>query len=324
MIDYKEEIKNTRVGCLGGSDARMLMQICNLGYVPKTAYERLAVLKGFKEQKEVHTKEMAFGDFVEQAMYDHLKSTDDRYESNPLWVSKKYSRKNVTCIDHPDIVLCDDDKKTLYIYEVKATKASTRETRVAYTAQLFHHSLMGKEYVSKLNGKWSVKVRLVHYNTSGLDLNEEWVFDTSRIEIVDCKFMSNTFILNKAMDIVDEFLETFEPYYDDEEIDADLLPENVKTKLSEVTNMLLEIREREQFINDFKEKLYEFLQEKGIKSIKNDLFSITRVDPSESVSFDQKAFLADYAKAHPYAVKKLQKKYERRTNRKGYATIKLK
>jgi hypothetical protein len=64
--------------------------------------------------------------------------------------------------------------------------------------------------------------------------------------------------------------------------------------------------------------------EKDIKSIKNDVFSITRVDPTESKTFDAKRYLDDEAKAHPRKVKKLVAKYTKTTKRKGYAVIKVK
>ena len=104
--DYKNEIANTRKGCLGGSDGKMLAQIAALGYVPKSAYKRLAVCNGLIEQEEIpRTAAIVAGDKIEMAIYDHLTKKDPRYESNPLWVSEKYSTKNVKLIAHPDIVL---------------------------------------------------------------------------------------------------------------------------------------------------------------------------------------------------------------------------
>ena len=56
MEDYKQEIINSRKGCLGGSDANLLYQVAANGYVPKSAYKRLAVVKGIAEHENV-TKE---------------------------------------------------------------------------------------------------------------------------------------------------------------------------------------------------------------------------------------------------------------------------
>ena len=53
MYDYKQEIIDTRKGCLGSSDGRILSQISTLGYVPKSAYKRMAVLKSLIEHKDI-------------------------------------------------------------------------------------------------------------------------------------------------------------------------------------------------------------------------------------------------------------------------------
>jgi hypothetical protein len=77
-------------------------------------------------------------------------------------------------------------------------------------------------------------------------------------------------------------------------------------------------------VEAFKERLFKFMNEKGIKSIKNDAFSITRVDESESHSFDYKKFLDDQRISHPITTKRLEKKYDKVTKKKGYVNIKVK
>ena len=76
-------------------------------------------------------------------------------------------------------------------------------------------------------------------------------------------------------------------------------------------------------------KVYDFVrrqkeQDKDIKSIKNDMFAITRVDQTESKSFDGKKYMDDMAKEHPRKAKKILAKYTKTVKRKGYATIKVK
>lgn len=63
---------------------------------------------------------------------------------------------------------------------------------------------------------------------------------------------------------------------------------------------------------------------KDIKSIKNDVFSITRVDHAESKTFDAKRYLDDEAKEHPRKVKKIVAKYTKTVKKSGYALIKVK
>ena len=171
MENYKDDVAQSRVGCLGSSDGKLLAQVCALGYVPKSAYHRLAVCKGLIEQEDIPmTAAVKAGDAMEMLIYKHLSANDPRYESNPRWVSKKYSMPNVTLIAHPDMVLKDDARKTLYIYETKTTKYTVEETRQSYKAQLFIEYIIGKELCEEYGKDWNVKLSLVHYNTDGLDL----------------------------------------------------------------------------------------------------------------------------------------------------------
>ena len=128
----------------------------------------------------------------------------------------------------------------------------------------------------------------------------------------------------RGMNLVNDFLETFTEYYEGDEIDANLLPTNVKSQFDDVAAMLVEIKERESKVEKFKQRLYQFMVDKDIKSIKNDVFSITRVDPTISKSFDAKKYVADLIKKYPRKSKKIIADYTKETKRKGYAAIKLK
>ena len=324
--DYKNEISNTRKGCLGGSDGKMLAQIAALGYVPKSAFKRLAVCKGLIEQEDIpRTAAIVAGDKIEMAIYDHLTKKDPRYESNPLWVSEKYSTKNVKLIAHPDIVLKDEARKTLFVYEVKTTKYNINDTRTTYKSQLFIENTLAHEIISKLGSGWSVKLFLVHYSTEGLDLNDGVEFDPTRITLKEVSFRSSAlFDIKSAMELVDTFLETFTEYYDGDDVDADMLPVAVKSQFDDVAAMLVEIKERETKIEEFKKRLYDFMLEHDIKSIKNEYFSIVAVAPSESKSFDTKRYMEDLIKQYPRKSKKIIEKYTKTQKRKGYCQIKVK
>lgn len=325
MENYKEEIANTRKGCLGSSDGKTLAQIATLGIVPKSAYKRMAVVKGLIEQTEIpKTAAIKAGDDLEMIVYKHLNAKDPRYESNPLWESKKYSRPNVKLISHPDIVFVNEETKTIDIYEVKTTKYDFNITRQTYSAQLFIHFIIGKEKALELGRDWKVRLFLAHYNTAGLDLTNGVEFDVQRLTVKRVQFTSSLFDADKAMNIVNDFLETFTEYYEGDEVNADMLPEPVRNKMMEVATILNEIKEREQKVEDFKQKLYAFMELHDIKNIKNDFFSITAVAPTESKSFDHKRYIEDLKKQYPRKAKKIIAEYTKTTKRKGYAVIKTK
>lgn len=325
MNEQKQEIINTRKGCLGGSDARMLMSIADIGSIPNSALKRLAICKGLKEPEQFTNAAMEFGNFIEECVFKSLHDTDERWQSNPRIASEKYSRKNVKCIDHVDFLLQDDEKKELTLGECKATRLTFQQTRDEYIAQLYHHYLLGSEIAKKIGYK--VKVVLCHYLTDGVDVANEREFDPSRLTVKVLRNMdklSSRYKLAEAMDIVDKFLETFDSYYDGDEIPYELLPVSVKEQFDKVTELLTEIMQREDIVDKFKEKLYEFLLEKNIKSIKNDAWTITRVDASSTKQFNSKKYLSDFAAKHPRKFKKLKEKYESVVNRKGYVKISIK
>lgn len=325
--DYKNQIRDTRCGALGSSDGKLIISVAESGVIPKSGHKRLAVCKGLIEQEDIpYTAAVRAGDELEMLVFEHLKANDDRYQSNPCWVSKKYSRKNVNLLTHPDIVLQDDENKVLNVYEVKCTKFTFEQTKDTYKAQLIIHWVIANEIAKELGG-YKVRLSLVHYSTEGMNLEDGFEFDPSRLTVKTLRNMeklSKSYRIAEAMDIIDTFLENFTEYYEGDEIEEQYLPVEVKQQFDAVTNMLAEIKERENKVNEFKHRLYDFMCEKNIKGIKAQAFTITRVDETESKSFDSKRYVEDLKKAHPRKACKIIEQYTKTTKRKGFAYIKLK
>lgn len=326
--DYKNEIRSSRCGALGSSDGKLILQVAESGVIPKSAYKRLAVCRGLIEQEDIpYTAAVRAGDELEMLVFEYLKANDDRYQSNPCWVSKKYSRKNVNLLTHPDIVLQDDENKVLNVYEVKCTKFTFEQTRATYKAQLIIHWVIANEIAKELGG-YKVKLSLVHYSTEGMNLEDGFEFDPSKLTVKQLRSIdkeARMYRLSDAMDIVNDFLETFDSYYDGDEIESEYLPEKVKQEFDTITTILAEIKERETKVEEFKKKLCDFMQEKGVKSIKNDAWAITLVQASESVSVDYKAIFANEIEAkRPRVANKLKKQYQKTTKKRAYVTIKIK
>ena len=324
--DYKNEIRSSRCGALGSSDGKLIISVAESGIIPKSAYKRLAVCKGLIEQEDIpYTAAVRAGDELEMHVLEHLKANDDRYQSNPCWVSKKYSRNNVKLLTHPDIVLQDDENKVLNVYEVKCTKFTFEQTRDTYKAQLIIHWVIANEIAKELGG-YKVKLSLVHYSTEGMNLEEGFEFDPSRLTVKQLRSIdkeARMYRLSDAMDILNNFLETFTEYYEQEEVDANLLPAKVQTQFSEVAQFLREIKEREAKIDAFKAKLYDFLSERGIKKVSCDDFSFTVVAPTQQISIDYKnLFTQEIEAKKPRIARRLKEKYKKTTNKKGYIVIK--
>ena len=326
MYEHKQEIINTRYGCLGGSDAKLLSQIAQLGYVPKSAYKRMAIAKGLIPTHDTPTnRAMEFGNYVEDAIFQSLVQTNNLYKSNPRIESKKFSKPNCKLIAHPDFLFIDSENKCVNVYECKATQYTFMQTRDMYKAQLYVEQTLAREVASEHGKDWKTRLFLVHYSTEGLNLDDEFEFNSNRITVKQIRVEPNYFDIDNAMCIVNDFLETFTEYYGDgEEVDGALLPENVRSQFAQITQSLAEIKEREQQVDEFKKRLYEFMKTKDIKSIKSDAFSIVRVDESESRSFDSKRYVEDEMQAHPRKMAKIVKQYTKVTKRSGFVQIKLK
>lgn len=324
-LNYKNEIASTRLGCLGSSDGKMLMAIAEQECIPRSAYKRLAVCKGLIPQTEIpKTAAIQAGDDLEMMVYEHLKEKNPKFESNPLWVSKRYSKENVKLISHPDFVYKDEEKKVLNVYEMKATKYSVAQTRNIYKAQLYIHYILGKEIANDLGKDWQVKLYLVHYSTEGLDLTEGIDFDPSRLTVQNVKFFCSVFDAYKAMEYVSRFLEGFDEYYEGDEIDESLLPERVKNEIGQVADAILQIDALKKKIDEYRKSLYNFFVEKEILKINGDNFSFTVVKPTVVSSFDDKKYLEDLEKAHPRVAKKIREKYKKISNKAGYVKIDVK
>lgn len=324
MNEHKSDIIATRTGCLGGSDARLIQSVAVAGKIPQSAIKRLAVCKGLAEQPQFTNPAIEFGNYVESMVFESLHSQDERWQSNPCLVSTKYSRTNCKVIDHIDFFLQDDEKKVLVLGECKATRSTFEQTHDEYKWQLLHHYLLGCEKAKELGG-YNVKIMLSHYCTDGIDLTQPFEFDPSRLTVKTLRNMgklSKSYHLAEAMDIIDTFLENFTEFYEQEEVDANLLPANVQTQFSDVAQFLREIKEREAKVNAFKAKLYDFLSERGIKKVSCDDFSFAVVAPTQQISVDYKALFTQEIEAKkPRVAKRLKDKYKKTTNKKGYVLI---
>lgn len=323
-LNYKQDIRNTRLWSLGGSDGNLLAQVANLGYVPNSAKKRLAVMKGLIEKEDISTRVMAFGDFIEQSIYKNLAANDERYISNPLWVSGKYSKEGCRLICHPDFILYDEEKKVLKVWECKATKFNPQQTRDTYLNQLFIEWTLANEIVKARGDGWKVEIYLCHYDTSNVNIDDDFVFNPDLLSTHRLRLPKSLFDIDKAMTIVSEFASTFDYYTEDEEIDSMYLPKNVKEEFDAVTGILAEIKERETKVEEFKRRLCDFMQKQNIKSIKNKAWNITLVGATEQVSFDSKKYLSDLAAKHPRKEKKLRKDYEKRIAKGAYVKITIK
>lgn len=315
---YKDEIISSRVGNLGGSDARILAAIAKNGCVQKGQVERLAIAKGLYERPNITNLAMQYGDFIENMIYDSLVQVDERWESNKCFRSQKYGREGLGLLVHIDFSLFDEsrDKPLLLWVECKATTTDIEQTYKDYKEQLYIEYMLGKELAEELGADF--KLELCHYDASVMFEDEsqlQFAFDPDKISRKKVVFKKPVFDISSGMDIAAQYVSEMTEYKR-EEIDWDYLPAEVQEQMKQVNNILVSIKEKQDSIEEFKSRFYDFLCKNEIKSVKTPYFTISRVDESVSIQFDKVRFTAE----HP----ELAAKYQRAVKKKGYVLIKTK
>lgn len=317
-LDYKNDIINSRIGSLGSSDGKVLAAIAKNGCVQRGQVERLAIAKGLYERPNITNLAMQYGDFIENMIYDSLVQVDERWESNKCFRSQKYGREGLGLLVHIDFSLFDDsrDKPLLLWVECKATTTDIEQTYKDYKEQLYVEYVLGKELAEQLGADF--KLELCHYDASVMFEDEfqlQFAFDPDKISRKKVIFKKPVFDIASGMDIAAQYVSEMTEYKR-EEIDWDYLPAEVQEHMKQVNNILVSIKEKQDSIEEFKSRFYDFLCKNEIKSVKTPYFTISRVDESVSIQFDKVRFTAE----HP----ELAAKYQRAVKKKGSVLIKTK
>lgn len=315
---YKDEIISSRVGNLGGSDARILAAIAKNGCVQRAQVERLAIAKGLYERPNITNIAMQYGDFIENMIYDSLVQVDERWESNKCFRSQKYGREGLGLLVHIDFSLFDEsrDKPLLLWVECKATTTDIEQTYKDYKEQLYVEYVLGKELAEQLGADF--KLELCHYDASVMFEDEfqlQFAFDPDKISRKKVIFKKPVFDISSGMDIAAQYVSEMTEY-EREEIDWDYLPAEVQEQMKQVNNILVSIKEKQDSIEEFKSRFYDFLCKNEIKSVKTPYFTISRVDEAISMQFDKVKFASE----HP----ELVAEYQKEVKKKGYVLIKTK
>lgn len=315
---YKDEIISSRVGNLGGADARILAAIAKNGCVQRAQVERLAIAKGLYERPNITNIAMQYGDFIENMIYDSLVQVDERWESNKCFRSQKYGREGLGLLVHIDFSLFDEsrDKPLLLWVECKATTTDIEQTYKDYKEQLYVEYVLGKELAEQLGADF--KLELCHYDASVMFEDEfqlQFAFDPDKISRKKVIFKKPVFDISSGMDIAAQYVSEMTEYKR-EEIDWDYLPAEVQEQMKQVNNILVSIKEKQDSIEEFKSRFYDFLCKNEIKSVKTPYFTISRVDEAISMQFDKVKFASE----HP----ELVAEYQKEVKKKGYVLIKTK
>lgn len=306
-MEHKQEIINTRVGGLGSSDAKMVVGIAERGTINYADKERIAVMLGLAEKRQITSKAIELGNIIEDAVFDVFKTQfGENIVSNPRYEIQLYLDYRVS--NHIDFEISTHN--TLIWIEHKSTIHGINQALEDYKYQLAWHAMLGED--KALNEGKQFKLYLSHYDTNDFDGE----FNADKLNIVAVT-PNKHYIdkIGKGLMIINEALPNFTWEKNEGILHASSLPAEINDKCEQMATHLRKIKEMTEQVDTFKTRMCELMTANNVKSIVTDAFTITLVEQSVSTTFDKSKF----AKEHPDMVAQ----YEKKSIRKPYVTIKI-
>ena len=287
---HKQEIEVTRVGGFGGSDANLFYRVGlrGLSALNNTDKKRIRVAKGMDEYKSIQMNDAMqrghdFEDFYEMSESTSLMSREVLFSADLA--------KNFKTFFHADF----SDK--YYVYELKCVQ-SPDNVEKDYEAQL--------QWQAMISG---MKVCLVVCDSAKRfeDYNEP-------IEIVRDENVIS--ILKNGIRLLDENWETLDLNVGEEWSDRDLMPFE-KNDIAVFTSYLQRIQQLEDLAEESKAKVFQFMRDNNIKSLKSDSYTVTFTPESTTTSLDKKKLFTEHPKIK-------EQDYIKTSPKNAYITVKLK
>ena len=287
---HKQEIEVTRVGGFGGSDANLFYRVGlrGLSALNNTDKKRIRVAKGIDEYKSIQMNDAMqrghdFEDFYEMSESTSLMSREVLFSAELA--------KNFKTFFHADFA------DRLYDYELKCVQ-NPDNVEKDYEAQL--------QWQAMVSG---MKVCLVVCDSAKRfeDYNEP-------IEITRDENVIS--ILKNGIRLIDENWETLDLNVGEEWSDSDLMPFE-KNDIAIFTSYLQRIQQLEELAEESKLKVFQFMRDKNIKSLKSDSYTVTFTPESTTTSLDKKKLFTAYPKIK-------EQDYIKTSPKKAYITVKLK
>lgn len=307
-MEHKQEIINTRVGGLGSSDAKMVVGIAERGTLNYSDKERIAVMLGLAEKRQITSKAIELGNIIEDAVFEVFKTQfGENITSNPRYTMEILTI-NYRVSNHIDFEISTPNE--LIWVEHKSTIHGINQALEDYKHQLAWHTMLGQDKAQAEGKKF--KLLLSHYDTNDFDGE----FNADKLSIVAVPANKHYIDkIGKGLLIINEALPTFKWQPNEGILHASLLPAEINDKCEMMADHLRKIKEMTEQVDQFKSRMCELMVANNVKSIVTDAFTITLVEQSVSTTFDKSKF----AKEHPDMVAQ----YEKKSVRKPYVTIKL-
>ena len=290
--NHRNEIEATRVGGFGGSDAKMFYKIGlkGLSSLNNTDKKRIRVAKGIDEYKPITVNDAMqrghdFEDWYEKQSFAPLDAEREVAISSML-------AKNFKTFAHADFFSNGE------VWELKCL--SNPEN--AYN-----------DYFEQL--QWYFMLGAVNVWLAVSDSNYSFIEGTTfPVEIKrDGRIID---ILLHGIRLLDQNWDTLDLEVGEEWSESDLLPFE-KEDITVFASYLQRIQQLEELAEESKLKVFNFMRDNGIKSLKSDYYTVTFIPESTTATLDKKKLFT----AHP-EIK--EQDYLKVSPKKAYITVKLK
>ena len=288
-ITHKNEIEATRVGGFGGSDATMFYKIGLKGLAALTNSDkkRIRVAKGIDEYKPIPENEAM------QRGHDFEDWYAENYQSAAMERERKFTRelaKNFDTFFHADF-------SDTFIYELKSSSVFDDVLSI-YQAQL----------------QWQHMISAMPVYVVISDSSLPFEKCSEPIEVKRNEKVIE--ILRNGIKLIDENWETLDLEVGEDWNESDLMPFE-KNDINVFTSYLQRIQQLEALAEESKAKVFQFMKDNNIKSLKSDFYTVTFVPESTTSTLDKKKLFTEHPEIN-------ESDYLKTSPKKAYITVKLK
>lgn len=292
--NHEQEIRTTRVGGFGGSDAAMLVAIAERistgQQLTTTQKHRILQLKGLETRPDFDSPEIQAGRAFEDEVAKRLKKEGWDRETflQPMPNTTMAVRKNFRVFAHADFY----NQKTNTVTECKWSRK-------------FNHEGLEKQYAAQLQWYYMLGADAVCLCSDTADGRK--TTDVAR----DDKMVE---LLKMSIETIDEVFPNIDLTI--REKSSDELPPKVAALIAEIEAITKKMAQNEETLKAMKAELQAYMDGHDLTKVWSNTASVSYTAPSSSVGFDAKKFEKDHADLYAAYRTKLTKKA-------GYLTVKI-
>lgn len=292
--NHNEEIRATRVGGFGGSDAAMVLEIAERiasgQPLITTQKHRLIQLKGLETRPDFNSPEIQAGRAFENEVARQLVAAEWDREAfmTPKHNTSMAVRKNFRVFAHADFY----NPKTNTVTECKWSRKFNHDgLKKQYAAQLQWYYMLGADAVCLCS------------DTSDGRKTTDIARDDKMVEL-----------LKTSLETIDEVFPNIDLTITEKGVNE--LPPTVAALIAEIETITKTMAQEEETLKAKKAELLTYMDGNDLTKVWSGTASVTYTAPSSSLGFDAEKFEKDHADLFAAYRTKITKKA-------GYLTVKI-